>query len=629
MLEKLKRMLGVSKKSVYVQDFFSRSNMKSAIYMAIVCIALELWMIYSVTQYVMSTPETEDMEWLISHFGWYVALIAVSVLTLVFASRYLKRKKGNRFTAGVIIRLFSLVSIVFGIHFGYTSFVKGQQILSFITMAVFVFCILTWQPLEAFFYTVAAYGGFYLIANHASPVQYADQVNLFMMWISSFIITLSAYFQKISEGEKSEGLEKLSDEDMLTGIPNMRSFYRNAQEALAEWDDPDHPPAVAFLDLENFKSYNGKFGHRMGDEFLCKIAALFMENLPKGLAARISDDHFVALLNSGKLEEIIWKLREQTRMMTSEVHLDLKTGFFCIRNGESLSVASDRARIACSSIKQKNDRWLCEYDEQLASRHELIQYVINNIDLAIEKGYIRVYYQPVVNCAGEHPGELMGVEVLARWDDPVRGLLSPAAFIGTLEEYRAIDKLDQCIVKQVCQDLRKNLDVGLPVVPCSINFSRLDFELFDVPAFLEAQLEQYQISPQLLDVEITESALSGNLRFLQKNMNALREKGFQSWLDDFGSGYSSLNTLKDFAFDVMKIDMSFLRNFDMNEKSKPILRNMVDLGKQLGMVTLCEGVETKEQFDFLRSIGCQRAQGYYFSKPLPLEQLKESGKWGI
>ena len=199
--------------------------------------------------------------------------------------------------------------------------------------------------------------------------------------------------------------------------------------------------------------------------------------------------------------------------------------------------------------------------------------------------------------------------------------MPPFAFIETLEEFREIDKLDRCIIEQVCRDLREELDAGKDVVPVSLNFSRLDFELYDVPAFLQEMSHKYNVPPNLLDVEITESALTSQLSELQKNMSTLRDDEYSLWLDDFGSGYSSLNVLKDFQFNVLKIDMVFLRGFEDNNKSRPILQHIVSLAKDLGMITLCEGVETREQFEFLASIGCDRAQGYHFGKPDATKQL--------
>ena len=246
-------------------------------------------------------------------------------------------------------------------------------------------------------------------------------------------------------------------------------------------------------------------------------------------------------------------------------------------------------------------------------------YIVMHIDSAIEIGDILVYYQPVVSTKS---GKICGLEALARWLDPTYGLLPPGAFIEVLEEYRQIHKLDRYIVERVCRDYRAAAEHSLPFAPVSLNFSRLDFELCDIVGHLTDMTARFRVPHHFLDIEITESALSDEKSFLPGAIQTLRAKGYHVWLDDFGSGYSSLNVLKDYQFDVLKIDMKFLSGFDSNEKTMPILNNIIALTKQLKMISLTEGVETQEQFRFLQSIGCDRAQGYLFGKPQPLEELR-------
>ncbi len=248
------------------------------------------------------------------------------------------------------------------------------------------------------------------------------------------------------------------------------------------------------------------------------------------------------------------------------------------------------------------------------------QYIVNNIDLAIENGYIKVFYQPVVSTKN---GCICGLEALARWQDPTYGLLSPGAFISILEEYRQIYKLDRYVVEQVCRDYRESVEKGEPFAPVSLNISRLDFEMCDIVGHLNEQAKKYNVPLNYLEVEITESALSDKDELLIDAIQTLHETGYNIRLDDFGSGYSSLNVLKDYHFDVLKIDMKFLSGFDSNEKTTKIINNIVMLTQQLSMVSLTEGVETKEQFDFLKSIGCDRAQGYLFGKPTPIDILRQ------
>ncbi len=210
------------------------------------------------------------------------------------------------------------------------------------------------------------------------------------------------------------------------------------------------------------------------------------------------------------------------------------------------------------------------------------KYIINHLDQAIEKRYIRPYYQPVVFAKTR---KLCGFEALARWIDPEEGFLSPGDFIPALEEYHEIYKLDRCIIESVCRDIRETLDKGLPVVPISLNFSRLDFEVPDAIDHLNRTVDRYQVPRDLIHVEITESTLSENTEKLQASCAELHKLGYALWLDDFGSGYSALNVLKDYEFDALKIDMTFLSNFSGNPKSRPVLKSVVGLADALGIST--------------------------------------------
>ena len=280
--------------------------------------------------------------------------------------------------------------------------------------------------------------------------------------------------------------------------------------------------------------------------------------------------------------------------------------------------AVDRASYAMSLIKNVDEEPVKFYDETLQNQYRLRQYVLNNIDKAVQNGYIKVYYQPVI---WAEDGTLCGFEALARWIDPEIGFLSPSQFVPLLEEIRQIHKLDKCIYESVCQQMRDCLDKNLPVLPTSMNFSRLDFELMDAVAELESLVKKYQIPKNLLHVEITESALSKDVKGLQEAMDRLHGLGYVIWLDDFGSGYSSMNVLKDFKFDLLKIDMEFLKNFSGNDNAHKIIQSIISLSKSLNMQSLTEGVETQEMVDFLRECGCGRLQGFFFGKPMPYEEI--------
>lgn len=417
--------------------------------------------------------------------------------------------------------------------------------------------------------------------------------------------------------------------DPMTGLPNMIYFREHADKLIQDQMESENM-IFLYFDIENFKAYNERYSFQSGDMLLKNFAQKLDEVFAGGLAARVSDDHFVVLSYKEGWKESVAALRKMVRGVQHDVQLELKTGIYIAAKDEcNASLACDRARIACNSVKKHFDQEYRIYDQELEDQFRLRQYVVNHIDAAIANEYIKVFYQPIVWLA---TGKICGLEALARWDDPEYGLLPPSAFIDVLEEYRQIHKLDRCVIRQVCKDLDLARKAGEPMIPVSLNFSRLDFELCDMVTILEETAQEYQIEHRLLDVEVTESALTDRPEFLDRALTRLHKDGFRLWLDDFGSGYSSLNVLKDYDFDVLKIDMKFLSDFASNERSKPILNNVVRLATEISMCPLTEGVETDEQIFFLNSIGCERAQGYYYGKPMEKGKLKEcidSGKLQI
>lgn len=624
---------GLAKQSDYVRKYVYASNMRAAIYMSGIVIGLETWMLLSLTRNIMDSAaagKPRNLPWIISHGAWYVVLLAIAAVVLMHAVRFLKGKANSARVGNVLLLVFSLACIIFGIHFGNNSYVKGDQILAYITMTLFVFGLLVWKPIPALIASAAAFGIFYLYIDHNLAANYSLQVNLFTLWISTLVVALSAYHQKVSEATKDEGMEKanaklqaanerlryIASFDELTGIPNMHSFSGAIPVLFEGIEEFDIRYSILYMDIENFKAYNDRNGFVAGDDLLRDVAKGLQKIFANEMVARYSDDHFVAICESSVANDRAMAARNLVSSLRGDVRLHLKTGIFQPEMKENMDInrACDKARYACNEIKRHPGEFVKTYDDNLDTEVRRRQHVINNVKRAVAEDWIKVYYQPVVRCA-DGSGELCGYEALARWIDPEFGFMPPFAFIETLEEFREIDKLDRCVIEQVCRDLRAEIDAGNDVVPVSLNFSRLDFELYDVPAFLHEMSNKYDIPSSLLDVEITESALTERFNELQKNMSTLRQGHYSLWLDDFGSGYSSLNVLKDFQFNVLKIDMAFLRGFEDNEKSRPILQHIVSLAKELGMVTLCEGVETREQFEFLASIGCDRAQGYYFGKP--------------
>ena len=412
--------------------------------------------------------------------------------------------------------------------------------------------------------------------------------------------------------------------DPLTGLANMEYARLCGENYIDDIREAGGEPVLAFFDIVGMKLYNSANGFRRGDELLVNFAECLKEQFGDNLICRLANDHFAVVADICGIEEKLAELRKCVRGAVSKISMDLYVGICRIDElGEFLD-ASEKAKLACNIQKKQGENFIRYYDEDLHKDLLLQNYVVSHIDEAIANGYIKIYYQPVVRTITE---TFCGMEALARWIDPQYGFLNPGVFIGALEDSRQIHKLDSHVIELVCKELRGELDHGRPVVPVSFNLSRLDFVGCDIFNVVEKALAKYSIDHELIRVEITESIMASD-PYVQREIERFRLAGYEVWMDDFGSGYSSLNTLKDYKFDELKIDMAFLSN--LSEVSRIIISAMVRMAKRLGLKTLAEGVETEEQMNFLKEIGCEKAQGYYYGKPQPLaDTMKHMESTGI
>lgn len=422
---------------------------------------------------------------------------------------------------------------------------------------------------------------------------------------------------------EAEILASDRETDKLTGLLNMSFFYHKVQTLLSSADIWREDCAFIHFDIPNFKLYNERHGFKLGDELLCDLARNISEVFYNGTVARFSDDHFVVFVAASK-SEVIENVEEVYRRMVLADDVNkkvrIKAGIYFVDDQRSeVGLACDHARLACNTIKNRHDLNYCIYDELLRDKMRRQQYVVDHIDEAIACDYIKVFYQPIIRVA---TGEVCGMEALVRWVDPSVGMLSPLDFIETLEHFHLIHLVDEFMVKKVCQDYRALLDSGAPVVPFSVNISRLDFDVCSVLKLLSDFCEIYDVPSYMIEVEITESAFNDNTGLIKEEVAKIRNAGFEIWVDDFGSGYSSLNTIAEYDFDVLKLDLIFLKSYS-NLRTRTLMSYIIKGANDLGVKPLCEGVETEEHYQFLKQIGCERAQGYYFGKPMPLEDMLE------
>lgn len=380
-----------------------------------------------------------------------------------------------------------------------------------------------------------------------------------------------------------------------------------------------------YFNLTNFKIYNSRHGMEAGDGVIRYMAERLRAHFPHALIAHLTGDTFAVLAPH---QDVTGRIEAVAREMDGYVNdssVRLKAGVHLIdpENVEvtesSLHLLFDRAKIAADWIKGDAGRTWALYEESMGRRLADRAYVLGHFEEALKKGYIKVYYQLVVR---SFTGKVCGTEALARWEDPERGLITPDIFVPVLEEARLIHLLDTYVIEKVAMLYCFLRDNRRPFAPVSVNLSAVDFETMNPFLFMESIVKKYQVPRSFFHMEITETALKRDGKRLALEIDRFRKAGYECWLDDFGSGYSTLNVLKSYHFDTLKLDMAFQR--DMNEAGKKIISSVIFMAKELGVHTLAEGVETKEQADFLKSVGCEKIQGFYYSRPLPYEESYRS-----
>lgn len=408
--------------------------------------------------------------------------------------------------------------------------------------------------------------------------------------------------------------------DKLTGLLTMSHFLKKVENAQSNMVMNLVKPQgeIIYYDFVQFKLFNFEYGIVAGDKCLKKFAAILKEEYKFAFIARFADDHFVVFdygedANKNVFSKIEKVLTDASQ--TEAFRFNIKAGVYHLKLDVQASIAVDCAQIALQAAKKSTTLKYKEYDDKLMFLNERRKYICNNIQEAVKNNWIKVYYQPVIS----NTFKLAAFEALARWDDPKYGFLSPADFIPVLEESNLLYILDSFIVEKLCEKMRYEIDNNRKVYPTSFNLSRTDFLSHRPKDIIESIRKKYDIPSSLIAIEITESVMIENKDLIKNAISEFRSLGYEVWMDDFGSGYSSLNVLKEFSFDEIKIDMGFLRSYD--EKSKIILRSIINMAKQLSIRTLTEGVETKEHVDFLISAGCERMQGYFFSKPQPYDDV--------
>ena len=462
---------------------------------------------------------------------------------------------------------------------------------------------------------------------------YLYQYGLIMLLVVLLIIALIAVAvlkNRAVRAAHEEKLRQLVDHDPLTGVLSLDGFRKRAEELLRT--HPDTPYLLVYTNIKNFKFINDSLGRAAGDDLLRfwanRTLATFSDEEAMG---RVTADRFVVLRRNGgdkalrkDDQEVLGPVRTYFMDRGKENRVLLCGGVYVVTSTDRQQINIDRmmdcARMAERKVHDTRNEGYEFYNPEQWEKGKQVADIIDHLPAAIKSGGLHVWYQPQVNYETR---KITGAEALCRWDHNKLGFLYPSNFIDVLEESGLIYDLDCFVWDKVCQDLHRWNEQGIRR-SVSVNVSRCDIrEDRDIPGQFSRLIQKYGITPDQLRIEITETAFAENPDLLISNTNKLRELGFQVEMDDFGSGYSSLHMLKEVPVDRIKLDLHFLTSSGDQKKSRTIVGCMIQMVELLEMKMIAEGVETVEQAEFLRNRGCPEMQGYYFFKPMPVEEFEK------
>ena len=405
--------------------------------------------------------------------------------------------------------------------------------------------------------------------------------------------------------------ESINQYDSLTRLPVMALFMKRAEDYFLEKYDKGRDPAMIFFDLEGIRPMIARYGNEEGDRLLCAFADLLRKYFGNSNCSRPGGFCFYAFADNRGLSEDIPAIINDMCALAKGQKIVVKAGVFNdFRDGkDNMDSACSKARFACRNNGHGNASGIYYFDSKMDKAMDFRSFVVDNIDSALENGYIKLYYQTQVRLFND---KFCGTEALTRWEDPVRGVIEPAVYVPILEDNNLTWKLDTHVLREVTGNIKRFADLGMNPLPVSINLTFSDFLVLDVPDTVSGIVHDAGIDPSLINIEITEKTILKDPDYIKSEIERLQGLDFKVVIDDFGNGYSSINMLSDFRFSAIKVDMELMSNF--NERSRKIVESIVVMAKSLKIHTISEGVETGEQVEFLRSIGCEEAQGFYFGK---------------
>ncbi len=451
-------------------------------------------------------------------------------------------------------------------------------------------------------------------------------LGVFVILIIIVALSLGLLLQKSVRAErKADAGQRLIDAtatDRLTGLYNGNYFFEYAERYSK--DHPDHPQDALMINIEQFHFLNELYGREFGDKVLKTLGAAIISFLKEtdGIGGRLEADKFVAFCDpQADYQELLDRFQSELGGMSREASIRLRMGVMPWHKGMEPLNMIERARSACNKIRG-SEKHLMIFDDIMQNQENLNLRLLNDLGRALSDREFVVYYQPKYDIQCDPP-RLTSAEALIRWQHPELGLVAPADFIPLFEGTGQICEIDRYVWEEAARQIALWRDKCGLLIPVSVNLSRLDVMDPSLEETLDGLIEEYGLERRLLKLEITESAYTDNEEKLMSVISRLREKGHEIEMDDFGSGYSSLNMLSSMPVDVLKMDRAFIRNIEHNEKDIRLVELILDIAKNLQVPVIAEGVETEKQMLMLKNAGCAIVQGFFFSRPLPADEFGE------
>ena len=424
---------------------------------------------------------------------------------------------------------------------------------------------------------------------------------------------------------KGERMDTLNEKERLqrekVGLPDIFTFYQNAEALLAQY--PEKKFLLFTTDINNFKLYEAIYGEAKSEALLMMAADELKKQLRTtlGTAGYLGDDYFCCMFaterDTREVVEIVRKTIQQ--LADANMGFSESVGIYEITDrSEHIENMYDKSLLALNTVRYNHKENIAVFRPNMFMSKDREAEMIHDIIRGIQAGEFTFYTQPVVDISCGKP---VSMEALVRWVKDGQ-VISPGEYIPLLERSGYVVMLDQYIWERVFERQRAMLDQGIETITCSVNVSRIDFELIDVAQLFASLKEKYRIDPQMIGIEVTESAYVDNYDRVQKTISRLHELGFRIYLDDFGSGYSNLNSLSDMKLDILKLDMKFVQGKD-EQKTIKIMESIINMAHLLNLPVVCEGVETEAQLRMVKALGIYYVQGYYYYRPFPYDRMEE------